>query len=261
MGCFAKDLLQDHHVAISGGLGDLGRAVVRGLTEHGARVSVNDILEDSVAAEALAREGVLAERVSYTRADLTRCSEVERFVAAARRKFGPITTTMCHAGIVLSNSLLDVSEDTWDHTMNVNLKSAFLFASESAKSMIEDGTQGHIIFTTSWVSEVPWPGIGAYNASKAGLNQLMRTFARELATRGIRANAIAPGIVAAGLAKRQWDTEPEYRIRAQKAIPLGRMQPLQSVVDAFLFLCSRAASYMTGSVLLVDGGCSLYPMD
>ena len=89
----------------------------------------------------------------------------------------------------------------------------------------------------------------------------MRGFARELATDGVRANAIAPGIVGVGMAKRQWDTDPSYRARAQKAIPLGYMQPPESVANAFLFLCSDLASYMTGSVLLVDGGCSLYPMD
>jgi NAD(P)-dependent dehydrogenase (short-subunit alcohol dehydrogenase family) len=89
----------------------------------------------------------------------------------------------------------------------------------------------------------------------------MRGFARELAPRGIRANAIAPGIVAVGMAKRQWDTDPSYRARAGRAIPLGEMQRPESVAHAFLFLCSELASYMTGAVLLVDGGCSLYPMD
>ena len=89
----------------------------------------------------------------------------------------------------------------------------------------------------------------------------MRGFACELASRGIRANAIAPGIVGVGMAKRQWDTDPQCRARAGRAIPLGYMQPPETVADAFLFLCSDMASYMTGSVLLVDGGCSLYPMD
>jgi NAD(P)-dependent dehydrogenase (short-subunit alcohol dehydrogenase family) len=93
------------------------------------------------------------------------------------------------------------------------------------------------------------------------MKQLMRSFARELAPRKIRANAIAPGIVGAGMARRQWDADAEYRVRAQKAIPLGELQSPESVADAFLFLSSAAAGYMTGSVLLVDGGCSLYPMD
>jgi NAD(P)-dependent dehydrogenase (short-subunit alcohol dehydrogenase family) len=108
---------------------------------------------------------------------------------------------------------------------------------------------------------VPWPEIGPYNASKAAMRMLMRNFARELAPQKIRANAVAPGIVGVGLAKRQLDTDPEYRARALKAIPLGYMQSPESVAHAFLFLCSPLADYMTGSVLLVDGGCSLYPMD
>lgn len=108
---------------------------------------------------------------------------------------------------------------------------------------------------------MPWPGIAPYGASKAALRSLTRSFARELAPHGIRANALAPGIVAAGLALHQWDTDPDYRRRASKAIPLRHLQPPQSVADAFLFLASPMSAYMTGSTLLVDGGCSLYPMD
>lgn len=89
----------------------------------------------------------------------------------------------------------------------------------------------------------------------------MRGFARELASSNIRANAVAPGIVGVGMAKRQWDNDPAYRTRASKAIPLGGLQTAESVAHAFLFLCSDLSTYMTGSVLLVDGGCSLYPMD
>lgn len=79
--------------------------------------------------------------------------------------------------------------------------------------------------------------------------------------KGIRVNSIALGIVAVGTAKRQWDTESDYRHRAEKAIPLGFMQPPESVADAFMFLCSHASDYMTGATLLVDGGCSLHPTD
>lgn len=89
----------------------------------------------------------------------------------------------------------------------------------------------------------------------------MRGMARELATARIRVNAVAPGIVNVGLAKHQWDTEPDYRKRAEKVIPLGQLQSAVSVADALLFLCSEASDYMTGATLLVDGGCSLYPMD
>ena len=182
-------------------------------------------------------------------------------VGAARDRFGPIHVALCHIGMVIPKPLLEYKAEEWDETMAVNVRTAFLLGSAASRSMLEDGVKGHLIFTTSWVADVPWPEIGPYNASKAAMKQLMRSFARELADKGIRANAVAPGIVSVGLAKQQWDTDPIYRARAQKAIPLGVMQPLDSVANAFLFLCSSAADYMTGTVLLVDGGCSLYPMD
>ena len=260
MNCFAKNLLAGQHVVISGGLGALGMAIVEGFIAHGARVSVNDIADPSAAAEAFQKYGFASSIVAYTQADLTVSAEVERFVQRARQSFGPITTVLCHAGIVISSPLIEASADLWDRTFDVNLKSAFLLASIAAKVMIEDRVPGHLVFTSSWVSRETWPAIGPYSASKAAMNQVMRSFARELADKGIRANAVAPGIVAAGMAKKQWDTEPDYHARAQKAIPLGEMQSLPSVVDAFLFICSPAANYMTGSVLTVDGGCSLYPL-
>ena len=157
--------------------------------------------------------------------------------------------------------IVKVAEPEWDKILEVNLKSAFLVAQASVRAMIDHGIKGKIIFTSSWVQDVPWPDITPYNVTKSGIKALMRGMARELASHGIRVNSIAPGIVAVGMAKRQWDTEPDYRRRAEKAIPLGTMQPPQSVADAMVFLASDAADYMTGVTLLVDGGCSLYPMD
>jgi len=85
----------------------------------------------------------------------------------------------------------------------------------------------------------------------------MRSFAKELAGDGIRANSVRPGIVSAGMARRQWDEDENYRRRAQQAIALGKPQTPESVADAFIFLCSPLASYMTGAALTVDGGCGL----
>jgi NAD(P)-dependent dehydrogenase (short-subunit alcohol dehydrogenase family) len=259
--CFHEDALNGRHVVISGGCGAIGIGVVKKLTNHGANVTVNDILESAVAESRLRDTGANMEKLFYVKADLTQASQVGALVKAAQSKFGPIHTALCHIGMVIPKPLLEFETDEWDKTMAVNVKTAFLLGQATAKAMLEDEIAGHLIFTTSWVADVPWPEIGPYNASKAAMKQLMRSFARELADKGIRANAIAPGIVSVGLAKHQWDTDSSYRTRAQKAIPLGYMQPLESVANAFLFLCSPAADYMTGSVLLVDGGCSLYPMD
>ena len=200
-------------------------------------------------------------KINYVKADLTLADETNTLVKVARERFGSIHVALCHIGMVIPKPLLTYQAEEWDETMAVNVRTAFLLGKAAACSMLEDGVKGQLIFTTSWVADVPWPEIGPYNASKAAMKQLMRSFARELADKGIRANAVAPGIVSVGLAKQQWDTDATYRARAQKAIPLGTMQPLDSVANAFLFLCSPAADYMTGAVLLVDGGCSLYPMD
>ncbi len=259
---FREDALLGQHIIISGGCGAIGLGVVKKLTEHGAVMTINDILEPGEARARLRSHAILEEKITYVKGDLTRANDVSALVQTARAKFGPIHTALCHAGVVISAPLLEFKEDDWDQTVAVNVKAAFLLAQGAAHAMIEDRVKtGHLIFTTSWVAETPWPEIGPYNASKAALNQLMRSFARELADKGIRANAFAPGIVSVGMGKRQWDTDPVYQARARKAIPLGQMQPLDSVTNGFLFLCSSAADYMTGSVLLIDGGCSLYPMD
>lgn len=258
---FRDDALAGQHIIISGGCGGIGIGVVKALTDHGAKLTINDVVDNAEAEQRLDAAGVNRERYAYRKGDLTQAADVQKFVSFAREKFGIIHTALCHVGMVVATPLLDFSEADWDQTMNVNVKTAFLLGQAAARMMLADGVKGHLIFTTSWVAETPWPDIGPYNTSKAAMNQLMRSFARELADKGIRANCIAPGIVGVGMAKRQWDTDPVYKARASKAIPLGFMQPLDSVANGFLFLCSPAADYMTGSVLVMDGGCSLYPMD
>lgn len=258
---FRDDALAGQHIIISGGCGGIGIGVVKALTAHGAKLTINDVIDDAEAHQRLTAAGVARDRYAYLKGDLTRPADVQQFVEFARQSNGPVHTALCHAGMVAPSPLLDYTEADWDATMNLNVKSAFLLAQAAARAMLADGVKGHLIFTTSWVAETPWPDIGPYNTSKAAMNQLMRSFARELADKGVRANCIAPGIVGVGMAKRQWDTDPVYKARASKAIPLGFMQPLESVANGFLFLCSPAADYMTGSVLVMDGGCSLYPMD
>ncbi len=240
---FAPDCLKGKSILITGGCGAIGRVVVEKLTAHGARVAVNDITPDA----------------PY-RADTTNEPEV----VALFNRAGPLDVVCCHAGMVETIPIADYPLTNFEKLMDANLKASFLVAREAArrwKGKRSDENPGKIIFTTSWVQDVPWPEITPYNASKSALKMLMRGLARELAADHIRCNALAPGIVAVGLAQRQWDADPAYRARAQKAIPLGYMQPPETVADAFLFLCSDAAHYMTGATLLVDGGCSLYPMD
>ena len=258
---YAQDCLKGKTILITGGLGAIGQVVVDRLLAHSAQVAVNDIRPDEDAKKQIAEAGWPADRCIYVRADTTRKSEAEMLVEKTLSRFGGLDVALCHAGMAQSCPILDYKEEDWDRILELNLKSAFLVAQAAGRAMIARGIKGKIVFTSSWVQDTPWPDITPYNVSKSGIKMLMRGMARELATHGIRVNSIAPGIVAVGMAKRQWDTEPDYRRRAEKAIPLGFMQPAESVADAFIFLCSDASDYMAGSTLLVDGGCSLYPMD
>ena len=245
-------------VLISGGAGALGTVIANTLTEHGANVIVADVaVADHNHDQNSADPGTL-----YVQADCAEPEDVARVLDLCETSFNrPPDTVALHAGMVASYPVDQYPLNEFDELMHANLKSAFVLAQAATQRWIARNEPGLLIFTTSWVQDVPWPGIAPYSASKAAIRSLTRSFARELAPHGIRANALAPGIVAAGLAQKQWDTEPEYRRRAGKAIPLGHLQPAQSVADAFLFLASPLSSYMTGSTLVVDGGCSLYPMD
>jgi NAD(P)-dependent dehydrogenase (short-subunit alcohol dehydrogenase family) len=261
MTAFAKDCLQGKTILITGGLGAIGRVVVSALLGHLARVVVNDVLAVEQAEQLEKQLAWPSERFVYVRADVTKPGGAEELVRGTLEAFGRLDVALCHAGMAHTCPILHYSEEEWDKIMDVNLKSAFLVAQVSARAMVERGIKGKIIFTSSWVQDVPWPDITPYNVTKSGMKMLMRGMARELAGCGIRVNALAPGIVGVGMGKRQWDTEPDYRRRAERAIPLGYLQPPESVADALIFLCSDASDYITGTTLLADGGCSLYPMD
>jgi NAD(P)-dependent dehydrogenase (short-subunit alcohol dehydrogenase family) len=251
--------LRGRTILLSGGAGALGTAISATLAAHGARVVAVDVLPPAEAAE---RMGAAAWRaVAYRRCDCADDAAVRELFDHLDREGSRPDTVCAHAGIAASAPVERFPSDEFDDALRVNVRAAFVLAREAAGRWRDAGRPGHLIFTGSWVQDVPWPQITPYAASKAALRSLARGFARELAPYAIRANVVAPGIVGAGMAKHQWDTDPEYRARAAKAIPLGTLQSPQSVADAFLFLCSDLASYMTGATLLVDGGASLYPLD
>lgn len=240
-------------IAITGGSGALGSAIVATLAAHGARICNLDIAPTGPEP---------TSEFLYRRTDVTDLADVDAALDDIQDHFGTgATTVLCNAGVVGTHPLVDYPVDEFESLMRLNVHGAYLPARQAARRWLDEGTRGHLIFTTSWVHQVPWPEIGPYTASKAALVQLTRAFARELAPNGIRANAVAPGIVGAGMALHQWETDDDYRRRASRAIPLGELQTPQSVADSFLFLCSDLASYMTGSVLTADGGAGLYPMD
>ncbi|MDP9354636.1 MAG: SDR family oxidoreductase [Chloroflexota bacterium] len=250
------DALHGLGVAITGGAGDIGAAMGKELSQRGATVTLIDRKSPAEAepwTERVRPDG----GVAYVQADVRDRAALDVALAAV----DPLDVAIGNAGIVDAAPFLDITSQQWRDHLDINLTGCFHLGQAAARLMVERGRPGRIIFTGSWVQEVPWPEIAAYSASKAGLRMLARSMARELASHRILVNVIAPGIVQAGLARRQMETEPQYRRRIQHVIPLGRPQTAEEVAKATAFLCSDSADYMTGAVLLVDGGCSLFQFD
>ncbi|MGZ4394107.1 MAG: SDR family NAD(P)-dependent oxidoreductase [Gaiellaceae bacterium] len=229
-------------IAVTGAAGDLGGAMARELAARGARVTMIDLAPEP--------DAPVGE---YRQVDVTDRPAVDEALAS----IDPFDVMIGNAGIVESAPFLEVTQAQWQAHLDVNLTGCFNVGQAAARLMAARGTRGQIVFTGSWVGEIPWPEISAYSVSKAGVRMLARAMARELAALGIRVNVVAPGIVMAGMARKQYETDPDYARRASVVIPLGEFGTAEQVAKAVAFLCSPDAEYMTGSVLLVDGGASL----
>ena len=247
--------LRGRRVVITGAAGDIGAAIARTLLDAGAVVTGTDIKTPESAAPVLdsLRAAAAPDTFDYEVLDITSRAAVDAFFTAAE----PPDVVIANAGIVESAPFLEVTSEQWQHHLDTNLTGTFNVTQAAARAMIAGHKPGHVIVMGSWVESVAWPEIAAYSASKAGIHMLARTAALELAEHQVRVNVVAPGIVNAGLAAHQLATEPQYAARVKSAIPLGALQTVEQVADVTAFLCSDHANYMTGSVLLADGGCSL----
>ena len=248
--------LDELGVAISGGAGDIGAAMGAELRRLGANVTLIDRKPLPEAAPWLERARVNGD-VGYLQVDVRDRSAVD----AALATIDPLDVAIGNAGIGHGIPFLDITLEQWQEHLDVNLTGCFHLGQAAARVMVERGRPGRIIFTGSWVQEIPWPEIAAYSVSKAGVRMLARSMARELAPHRILVNVIAPGIVAAGLARHQMETEPQYARRVKNIIPLGEPQTPEQIARATAFLCSAAADTMTGSTLLIDSGCSLFQFE
>ncbi len=239
-------MLDGKTAIVTGGSGDLGSAMARQLAAQGAHVVIWDIVppeQDSPA--------------DYRQVDVRDRAAVDEAIASL-----PGVDIVCsNAGIVDAQPFLELSAENWQNHLDINLTGCFNVCQSAARRMVAAGKPGRIILTSSWVAQIPWPEITAYTVSKAGVNMLVKQMARELAVHGIRVNAIAPGIVAAGLAGRQLREEPQYAARVAKVIPLGAPGTAEEIAAAIVYLASPQSNYMTGSILTLDGGCSLFQFD
>jgi NAD(P)-dependent dehydrogenase (short-subunit alcohol dehydrogenase family) len=245
-------------IAITGALGGIGQEVTRTLSKLGAHVIAIDRIEQDRGEADL--KNIAPNKSTYIEADLTDNQSLKNLIGKLGQANFP-DAIVALAGIVISGDLISQSNEEIESVIDCNLTSQIKLSRDVIQYWQKKSTQGQIIFVSSWVDHVPWPGITPYAASKAGLVALSRGIARENAKFGIRSNVLSPGIVDVGMAAKQWREELDYKMRAMRAIPLGRLQTAQEVADGISYLLSPKAQYMTGSNLLIDGGASLYPMD
>lgn len=249
-------------IAITGGLGDIARATAERLLSEGARVALLDLAGRGDQPWLAAHAG---DAVLFAPADVSDRAQVDGALAAVTRRFGRLDVLIANAGMVANQPFLDVDAKSWDDTLRINLTGAFHCAQAAARLMVAQAPRGvlrgKILFTSSWVQDMPWPEGAAYATSKAALKMLAKVMAQELAAQGVTVNVLAPGIVMAGLSARIHAEDPAFRSRVSAAIPLGQMQSADSVAGAYFFLCSPDSDYMTGATLLVDGGASLVKRD
>ena len=250
--------LSNLKVAVTGALGGIGIPTLKHLQSVGAQLIAIDLLEPGTAHKILEENGISVE--AYYQVNITDSAAIENLLQALKASAIP-DALVSLAGIVRVGAIHEQSSDSIREVFEVNVIGQTLIAQAFIKQWLATNSSGNIIFTSSWIDHVPWPSVTPYAASKAAIVAISRGIARELATKKIRSNIISPGIVNIGMAAKQWREEPDYRKRAQRAIPLGNLQEPLSVAHGIEFLLSEKSSYMTGSNLLIDGGASLYPLD
>jgi 3-oxoacyl-[acyl-carrier protein] reductase len=231
---------------VTGGTRGIGLAIARTLYGAGARVAV--VGRDQARAVAVAAE--LGERAAGVACDVAQADQVEAAIAAAERALGPIDILVNNAGLTRDNILLRLSDADWTTVLDANLKGAFHTTRAVIKGMMKRRA-GRIVNITSIVGLTGNKGQANYAASKAGLIGFTKSVAKEYASRGVLANCVAPGFIETDMTAALPD---EARATLLQDIALGRLGRPEDVAGAVLFLASDLAAYVTGQVLVVDGG-------
>ena len=231
---------------VTGGSRGIGKDIATALAGVGAKVALCG--RDGAKAHAVA--AALGGGARGYACDVAQATDCERLVETVEKDVGPIDVLVNNAGVTKDNLLFRIGEADWDQVLDTNLKAAFLLTKLAARGMIKR-RWGRVINISSVVGLIGNKGQANYAASKAGLLGFTKAVAKELASRNVLVNAVAPGYIATELTE---GLAEDVKQTLQAAIPLGRLGQGADVAAAVLFLASDLASYITGQVLVVDGG-------
>jgi 3-oxoacyl-[acyl-carrier protein] reductase len=234
---------------VTGAARGLGRIIAQTLAAAGAKAACIDVNVDALSdtVSLIRGAGGTAEPLAC---DVTDSNRVNQVVDEVLEKWGALNILVNNAGITRDNVIVRMKDEQWDAVLNINLRGTFLFTRAAARPMMKS-RQGRIINVASVSGLMGNPGQANYSASKAGVIGLTRTVAKELASRNVTVNAVAPGFIATDMTAALGE---EILQEVCKHIPLGRLGEPQDVADAVLFLASEAASFITGHILTIDGG-------
>jgi 3-oxoacyl-[acyl-carrier protein] reductase len=234
---------------ITGGARGIGKTIAEALARKGVNIVIADISSEQAQGTAAEIEklGVKATGVGL---DVSKAEEVNKVFGEIATDYGNIDILVNNAGVTRDGLIMRMKEEDWDAVININLKSVFLCSKEAVKVMTKQ-RYGRIINISSVVAFMGNPGQANYSASKAGIVGLTKTTAKEYASRGITANAVAPGFITTAMTEALPENVKEDM---KRAIPLGRFGATDDVANAVVFLASPEAGYITGQVIHVNGG-------
>ena len=244
---------------VTGGSRGIGRAIVKELASRSCSgVLLSDVAfvnnsSDECAEELMAEIDYPGTKIFAFKADATSLEDAQATVDEAIEKLGGVDILVNNAGITRDNLLLRMTEKDFDDVINVNLKSVFNYTKAVIKPMIKQ-RYGRIVNIASVVALIGNPGQSNYVASKAGVIGFTKSMARELASRGITVNAIAPGFIQTNMTEKLTDEQKQKLIQN---IPMGRMGTPEDIAKVVAFLCSKDADYITGHIIPVDGGMAM----